>query len=32
MAKVYKILADGDTCLVVGTADMIGPFERRDPA
>ncbi|WP_168801261.1 hypothetical protein [Rhizobium rhizophilum] len=32
MAKVHKILADGDTCLVVGTADMIRLFERRDPA
>ncbi|MBU0737358.1 MAG: hypothetical protein KJ981_18865 [Alphaproteobacteria bacterium] len=32
MAKVHKILADGDTCLVVGAADMIRLFKRRDPA
>lgn len=32
MPKVHKILADGDTCLVVDTADMIRLFERRDLA
>jgi hypothetical protein len=32
MAKAHEILADGDPSLVVGAADMIRPFERRDPA
>lgn len=32
MAKAHEILADGDPSLVVGAADMIRLFERRDPA